>query len=159
VGERSIGALPLETGSGASAPDAREYVIHVGSPAEGTALPPTPWVNVMANPSFGALVSERGRGTTWSRNSREHRLTPWSNDPVLDPHGEALWLRDDDAGVYWSPQPGPTPGGAPYEVRHGFGPSGGRHASHDLEQEVTTLVASDAPVRLTRVRITNRGGS
>ena len=66
-----------------------------------------PWVNVIANPRFGALVSERGAAYTWSRNSREHRLTPWSNDPIADPHGEALWIRDEEARVFWSPQPGP----------------------------------------------------
>jgi len=31
-------------------------------------------------------------------NSRENQLTPWSNDPVSDPVGEAIYLRDDDSG-------------------------------------------------------------
>jgi cyclic beta-1,2-glucan synthetase len=145
------GALRLANGTGGFSENGREYVIDVPDP---DAVPPMPWVNVLANPDFGALVSERGAAHTWSRNSREHRLTPWSNDPVADPHGEGLWLRDEEAGVFWSPQPGPTPAGA-YEVRHGFGSSRWRHRSHDLDQEVTTLVAIDAPVKLTRVRVTN----
>jgi cellobiose phosphorylase len=145
-------ALRLSNGLGGFAEDGREYVIAVGG-SDG--LPPMPWVNVLANPRFGALVSERGAAHTWSRNSREHRLTPWSNDPIEDPHGEALWLRDEEAGVFWSPQPGPTPDGARYEVRHGFGASRWRHRSHELDQEVETLVAADAPVKLTRVRVTN----
>jgi cellobiose phosphorylase len=149
------GGLRLANGIGGFADDGREYVIDVPGTPEAGGLPPMPWVNVLANPSFGTLVSERGAAHTWSRNSREHRLTPWSNDPILDPHGEALWVRDEDACAFWSPQPGPTPGGAPYETRHGFGTSSWRHRSHDLDQEVTTLVAADAPVKLTRLRLTN----
>ena len=147
--------LRLGNGIGGFADDGREYVIDVPGTPDAGGLPPMPWVNVLANPSFGTLVSERGAAHTWSRNSREHRLTPWSNDPILDPHGEALWVRDEDARAFWSPQPGPTPGGAPYETRHGFGTSSWRHRSHDLDQEVTTLVAADAPVKLTRLRLTN----
>jgi cyclic beta-1,2-glucan synthetase len=144
--------LRLANGVGGFSADGREYVIEL--PPDG-GLPPLPWVNVLANPEFGALVSERGAAHTWSRNSREHRLTPWSDDPVLDPHGEALWVRDEAAGAFWSPQPGPTPGGGRGEVRHGFGYTRWRQRSHGLDQEVTTLVASDAPVKLTRVRLTN----
>jgi cyclic beta-1,2-glucan synthetase len=147
--------LRLANGIGGFADDGREYVIDVTGAPEAGGLPPMPWVNVLANPSFGTLVSERGAAHTWSRNSREHRLTPWSNDPILDPHGEALWVRDEDACGFWSPQPGPTPDGTPYETRHGFGTSSWRHRSHDLDQEVTTLVAADAPVKLTRLRLTN----
>jgi cyclic beta-1,2-glucan synthetase len=68
-----------------------EYVIllrHQGD--RGLALPPRPWINVIGNERFGFLVSETGAGCTWSGNSREHRLTPWFNDPLTDPHGEAL---------------------------------------------------------------------
>jgi cyclic beta-1,2-glucan synthetase len=145
--------LRFWNGTGGFAPDGRSYAIEI---PDAGALPPLPWVNVIANPEFGTLVSERGAATTWSRNSREHRLTPWSNDPIEDPHGEALWIRDEDARRYWSPQPGPTPGPGRYEVRHGFGRTRWRHASHELEQEVWTLVAPDAPVKLTRVRLVNR---
>jgi len=49
---------------------------------------PAPWVNVMANPQFGCLLSELGTGYSWWRNSREFKLTSWSNDPVLDPPSE-----------------------------------------------------------------------
>ena len=64
---------------------------------------PAPWINVIANPSFGFLVSESGSGYTWSGNSHENQLTPWSNDPVTDPPGEAIYIRDEDTGVVWSP--------------------------------------------------------
>ena len=81
---------------------------------------PAPWINVIANPAFGFQVSAEGSGFTWSVNSREHQLTPWSNDPVADRSGEALYLRDEDTDELWSPTASPIRDdtGA-YVARHG----------------------------------------
>ena len=65
-------------------------------------------INVVANEQLGFIISETGAGCTWRGNSREHRLTPWYNDPLLDPHGEALYVRDEESGAFWSPLPGPA---------------------------------------------------
>src|SRR5690606_4749539 len=100
------GPLRLFNGHGGFSADGTEYVVRVGAGARDAALPPLPWVNVIANEEAGFIASETGAGCTWAANSRENRLTPWSNDPVSDPHGEALWVRDDEAGVFWSPFPG-----------------------------------------------------
>ena len=64
---------------------------------------PAPWINVVANPGFGFQVSAEGGGYVWSVNSREHQLTPWSNDPVTDRPGQAFYLRDEETGDLWSP--------------------------------------------------------
>ncbi len=150
-------ALHFDNGTGGFRADGREYVIRLRPGPDGDPQrPPLPWVNVIAREGFGFLVSEAGASTTWSRNSREHPLTPWSNDPVSDPADEALYLRDEDAGVFWSPTPGPVPAPAPYEVRHGFGVTTFRHTSGGLEQEVVQLVPLADPVKLTRVRLRNR---
>jgi cyclic beta-1,2-glucan synthetase len=151
------GALRFFNGHGGFAEDGREYVIHVGAGARDDALPPLPWANVVANESAGFIASERGAGCTWSVNSRENRLTPWYNDPVADPCGEALYLRDEESGVFWSPLPGPVPGAGPYEVRHGFGYTTWRHAGMGLEHEVVQFVPRHDPVKLTRLRLTNTG--
>jgi cyclic beta-1,2-glucan synthetase len=144
-------------GFGGFSADGREYVVRMPwEPGRGLRRPPLPWTNVIANEGFGFLVSETGSGSTWSVNSREHRLTPWSNDPVLDPHGEALWLRDDATGRFWSPVPGPTPAPAAYEARHGFGSTTFRHESGGLYQEVCCFADAREGVRVTRVRLTNR---
>ena len=58
--------------------DGSEYVIATAQ----SRRTPTPWVNVLANPGFGTVVSESGLAYTWSENAHEFRLTPWSNDPV-----------------------------------------------------------------------------
>ena len=159
---REVAAAPLEplrafNGHGGFSADGSEYVIRMPWEREGLKRPPLPWVNVIANPGFGCIVSETGAGATWGGNSREHRLTPWSNDPVLDPHGEAIYLRDEDTGAWWSPLPGPAPQPVAHEMRHGFGYSIARHLADGLEQEITIFVAIDAAVKVTRVRITNRG--
>ncbi len=72
---------------------------------------PAPWVNVIANPTFGTLVSETGAGFTWQGNSQRNRLTQWSNDPVMDPPSEAIYIRDEETGVYWTPTASPDPRG------------------------------------------------
>ena len=150
-------ALREFNGFGGFSADGREYVVRLPyEPGKGHRRPPQPWTNVIANERFGFLVSESGAGHTWSVNSREHRLTPWSNDPLLDPHGEALWLRDEDSGAFWSPAPGPSPAPAAYEARHGFGCTTFRHESAGLGLETSTFADADASVRVTRVRITNR---
>ena len=99
----------------------REYVIKIdGTRPGGPALPPAPWTNVLANPGFGCLVTEAGLGYTWAGNSQMNRLTPWSNDPVSDPPGEVLYLRDEETGEFWTPTPLPC-GAARLTVRHGQG--------------------------------------
>ncbi|MGH7506411.1 MAG: hypothetical protein ACRELX_12200, partial [Longimicrobiales bacterium] len=150
-------ALLFFNGHGGFTADGSEYVIRLDPCGDGPARPPQPWVNVIANPSAGVIVSESGALHSWTVNSRENRLTPWSNDPVSDPHGEALYIRDDDTGAFWSPTPGPAPGAGAYEVRHGFGYTRFLHASGGLEQETRVFVARDDPIRILRLRITNRG--
>jgi cyclic beta-1,2-glucan synthetase len=98
---------------------------------------------VLANPHFGALVSERGSMCTWALNSRENQLTPWSNDAVSDPSGENFYLLADD-GELWSPAPQPVRrSGARYEVRHGQGYSHFDVGFQGLESRLTVLVAAD----------------
>ncbi len=109
--------LAFFNGLGGFSRDGREYVTIL--PAGQTT--PAPWVNVIANPQFGTVVSEGGSAYTWAENSHEFRLTPWHNDPVSDISGEAIYLRDEETGRFWSPSPLPARGHNTYVVRHGFG--------------------------------------
>jgi cyclic beta-1,2-glucan synthetase len=158
--ERRAARAPLRlfNGHGGFAQDGNEYVVRLEwDDTRGLSRPPLPWTNVIANEQVGVLVSETGAGYTWSRNSREHRLTPWFNDPVLDPHGEALYLRDEADGQCWSPLPGPLPAPADYEAAHGFGYTTFHHESHGLEQECTVFVPRHDPLKIVRIRLRNRG--
>jgi cyclic beta-1,2-glucan synthetase len=159
AGETPLSATePLThfNGVGGFSPDGTEYVIRLSLGADGHARPPLAWTNVLANEELGCLTSDSGFGYTWSANSRENRLTPWSNDPIGDPAGEALYLRDEDRRLFWSPTPGPVPGAGDYEVRHGFGYTRTWHLSQELEQEVLTFVPRRDSVKLVRIRVTNR---
>ncbi|HEX5709551.1 MAG TPA: glucoamylase family protein, partial [Pyrinomonadaceae bacterium] len=131
----------------------REYVIVLG---EGQ-WTPAPWTNVVANErDFGFQVTETGAGYTWSVNSRENRLTPWSNDAVTDPAGECIYLRDEDTGTIWTTTPLPVRETEPYVVRHGQGYTVFEHTSHGFSQELLQFVPSDAPVKISVLRLRNR---
>ena len=148
--------LRFFNGVGGFNADASEYVIRIGRDADGhLRLPPMPWSNVVANERCGFVVTEKGAGCLWSRNSREHRLTPWRNDPVADPHDDAFYIRDEASGGSWSVLPGPAPGDGDYEVRHGFGYSTWRHQSNGWVQEACLFVPKSDPLRIARIRVTN----
>ncbi len=146
--------LAFFNGLGGFSHDGREYVTILG-PGQTT---PAPWVNVIANAHFGTVVSEGGSAYTWSENSHEFRLTPWHNDPVSDTCGEALYLRDEETGHYWSPSPLPTRGNNTYVVRHGFGYSIFDYTDEGLTTELCVFVATDAPVKFYKLKIANHSG-
>ncbi len=146
--------LLFYNGLGGFTPDGREYVI---TTAHGQ-VTPAPWVNVLANPNFGTVISENGMAYTWSENAHEFRLTPWSNDPVSDASGEAFYLRDEESGHFWSPTPLPARGAAPYVSRHGFGYSSFEHAEDGLNSELTVYVALDAAIKFSVLKVRNESG-
>ncbi len=145
--------LEFFNGLGGFANKGREYVTVLG-PGQST---PAPWVNVVANPSFGFLVSESGAGYTWSDNSRENQLTPWSNDPVSDPIGEAIYVRDDETGEVWGPTASPIRSdGSTYIARHGPGYSRFEHARDGIALDLVQFVALEDQLKLGLLSIENR---
>lgn len=140
---------------GGFTPDGREYVIYLTS-KENT---PAPWINVISNEKFGTLVSEAGLGSTWYGNSQNNRLTPWSNDPLLNPIADSIYIRDNESGAYWTVTPSPIRELDPYRIRHGQGYSRFEHNSHGIEQDLLIYVPVDddggMPVRMQRLRLKN----
>lgn len=147
--------LPYFNGLGGFTPDGREYAIYLKAGSDT----PAPWVNVMANPDFGCMVTESGLGFTWNGNSQSNRLTPWHNDPVSDPQSEAIYIRDDETGALWTPTPLPIREQDAYRARHGQGSTVFEHNSHAIEQELTVFVpindAHGDPVKICRLRLRN----
>jgi cellobiose phosphorylase len=141
-------------GLGGFTHDGREYIITT-TPSQ---LTPAPWVNVIANPHFGTVVSESGGSYTWSENAHEFRLTPWHNDPAGDASGEACYLRDEESGHYWSPAPLPCRGATHYVSRHGFGYSVFEHTEDGIRSELWVYVATDAAVKFTVLKVKNGSG-
>lgn len=141
-------------GTGGFTPDGKAYKIKI-DPQQTT---PAPWVNVIANPDFGTVVSESGSAYTWAINAHEYRMTPWSNDPVSDVGGEAFYIRDEESGQFWSPAPFPAIGSSPYITTHGFGYSTFEHEEQGLSSEMTVFVDKDLPIKFVVLTIKNQSG-
>ncbi len=151
----ALAVPPLEffNGIGGFAADGGEYVVVL----EKGQRTPAPWINVIANPEFGFQVSESGAGYTWALNSRENQITPWSNDPVLDPCGEAFYISDQDSGQVWSPTASPIRlEGATYTARHGAGFSVFENGSNEIHSSLTQFADGNDPVKISRLTLENR---
>jgi cellobiose phosphorylase len=151
-----ISNLAFWNGFGGFSSDGREYIITVDCTRAGApVLPPAPWTNVLANPSFGCLVTESGLGYSWAGNSQTNRLTPWSNDPVTDLPAEIVYLRDEDTGEVWTPTPlllGPR---SVVTVKHGQGYTSYSNVSHRLHQELLVCIPPDDPIKILCLKLRN----
>jgi len=147
--------LEYFNGSGGFDNDGRDYVTIL----DNGQTTPAPWLNVVANPGFGFQASADGSGFTWARNSQQNQLTPWSNDPVCDPPGEAIYVRDEETGNVWGPTALPIRNpAARYTVRHGQGFSRFETSAHGIELSLTQYVPVDDPIKISVLRITNVSG-
>jgi cyclic beta-1,2-glucan synthetase len=144
--------LDFFNGYGGFTRDGREYVMIL----KRDHWTPAPWINVIGNKKgFGFQISEAGAGFTWNANSQANRLTPWSNDPISDPPGEIVYLRDDETGEVWTPTPLPIRSDEPYIIRHGQGYTVFEHTSHEFEHTLTMFVPVDDTVKISLLKIKN----
>ena len=146
--------LQFYNGLGGFTTDGKEYIITT-TPLKRT---PVPWINVLANPNFGSIISESGQSYTWVDNAHEIRLTPWNNDPITDLKGEAFYLKDEESGKFWSPAPLPCRGNSPYITRHGFGYSVFEHSEDGIYSEMTVFTDIEAPIKYIVIKLTNQSG-
>ncbi|HEY0928965.1 MAG TPA: glucoamylase family protein, partial [Gemmatimonas sp.] len=143
---------PLRFDNGIGGLDADDsYLMRI----DGQHLPPAPWINVIANPHGGCMVSESGIGCTWAENAHFFRLTPWHNDPISNPVSDALYIQDAEQGDLWSATPDPVRNAGAYRVRHATGSTSFGHEHNGIETELTVGVPEAHSVRLVVVRITN----
>ena len=141
----------FSNGLGGFTPDGHEYVVTL-EPGQNT---PAPWVNVIASPHIGTVVSESGSAYTWVENAHEFRLTPFHNDTLSDASGEAMYIRDEETGTFWSPTPLPARGKSGYVCRHGFGYSVFEHDEAGIASELHSYVSMDAPVKFAVIKLRN----
>src|SRR5450631_2317267 len=152
---RGMAMAPLEffNGLGGFAESPREYVVVL----DENQWTPAPWSNIIANPSFGFMVSSDGVGSTWSLNAQQNRLTPWSNDPVGNAPSEAIYIRDDESGDLWSATPLPIRQSAhSYVIRHAFGYSRFEHTAHGISLDLLQFVPRNDSLKIARLKIVNR---
>ncbi len=138
-------------GFGGFIEEGKEYEILL----DGNNRPPVPWINVIAGKNFGFHISESGAGFTWAQNSREYKLTPWSNDPVSDTASEALYIFDEITGEVITPFSLGRSDHGTYRVRHGFGYSRFLHVEDQLEQDLTVFTPRNESVKLWKLKLTN----
>ena len=156
-GERAsapaLAASDLEffNGYGGFSANGREYVTVL----DGRRCTPAPWINVIANAQFGFIAAVEGGGYTWSINSQQNQLTPWTNDAVSDSPTEAFYLRDVDTGALWCPTALPIRDHAPYTVAHGAGYTRYEHQAHDIATELVQFVAGEDALKISRLRLVN----
>lgn len=146
-----INDLIFYNGFGGFASDGKEYVMEISSQTST----PMPWVNIIANPNFGFMVSESGSICTWSQNSREYKLSPWFNDPLLDKTGEAVYIKDLDKNHFWSPLPKAANSEGPYLVRHGQGYSVFKNQEAGIIQETTMYVPIESSYKVVGLKLQN----
>ncbi len=148
-----IPELDFFNGVGGFSKDGREYIVVL---KEGLTTP-APWINVIANPGFGFQVSESGSSYTWCSNSRENQITPWSNDPVCDPSGEAFYIQDRETDLIWSPTANPIRReNAVYVARHTQGYSRFEHLCDGIASDLVQCVDPLLPVKISRLTLENR---
>ncbi len=145
-------SLEFWNGYGGFADEGREYLV---APVQGRSTP-MPWSNVIANPVFGCLVTECGGGFTWAMNSRENKLTTWSNDPVSDPPSEQLYVKDCETLDVWPVFGGRQAVDTTRRCQHGNGWSRWTWETTDLQATVTVSIAESDPVKFIEVELQNR---
>lgn len=152
--------LQLANGIGGFTEDGKTYQIFLKDYPKLSKPPglntPAPWVNIIANQDFGFMISEAGSGYTWAVNSGENRLSPWFNDPVSDPAGEALYLRDEITGEIWTPTPQPAGQGLDFLVRHSQGHTSFESRAHGFDQNLRLFTDAEDPVKIIELTLTNQ---
>ncbi len=142
-------SLLFDNGRGGFDAETGEYVISMTRAGQT----PLPWVHVVANPLFGFICGEGGGGYTWSENSHAFRLSPWANDPVLDPLSEKLTLSD--STDIWSPMAAVFPEEGIFRIRYGKGYAVYERSTRQLMHRVILLVPPDKSQKLIQVTLTN----
>ena len=140
----------LEFFNGCGGYDGADYTIRLS----GGQNTPLAWSHIVANERFGFLATERGGGYVWAGNSREMKLTPWSNDAQNDPPGKLFWIRGAN-GRWYSPLKGLLDDGGLYTIRYGFGFCRYSHRTEEVQMELEQGVPESDPCKLSQLTLTN----
>lgn len=143
--------LDYFNGYGGFSKDGKEYIIKLTRDLNT----PLPWTNVIANKNFGFIITELGSGFAWADNSRENKLTPWYNDPILDVPGEIIYVRDDDSGEVWNITPNPIRTDKDCIITHGLGYSRFDQQDHGLNQSLTVFVPTEDRMKVNLINLEN----
>ena len=128
--------------------DGKEYKIKI----KKNERTPMPWSHIMANDKFGTLITTNGGGYTWHGNSRENKLTAWSNDMIGDVASEIIYIKTKE-GVYTA-----TPiaiGDREYAITYGFGYAVYETEYEEIKQKLTTFIPKDGCEKINVLKLKN----
>jgi cellobiose phosphorylase len=140
----------FENRYGYFAENGREFVIT-------TPFTPRVWGNIISNGDYSMMISQTGSGYSWRGNAGQNRLTRSFQDLVKDNWGKYFYIRDLKRKTWWSATYKPVMRAYQhYEVVHGIGYTRFTQQVEDIENVLTVFVASDAPVEIFQLTLTNR---
>lgn len=128
--------------------DGKEYKIKI----KKNERTPMPWSHIMANDKFGTLITTNGGGYTWHGNSRENKLTAWSNDMIGDAVSEIIYIKTKE-GVYTA-----TPiaiDDREYAIIYGFGYAVYETEYEEIEQKLITFIPKDGCEKINVLKLKN----
>ncbi len=114
--------------------DGKEYLINNPNT-------PAPWSNVLCNNEFGTVITNNDNGFTYAYNSREFKITSWTNDMILNDKSEGFKINGQI--INW------------HTCKHGFGYSTFQFKNADYQIDVTYFVPTSTKVKLAIMNITN----
>lgn len=138
-------------GIGGFIDNGKEYIFAVNKDNKTPAV----WSNVLSNRFFGTIVTENMADSTWAKNSRLNRLTPWNNNSVQNYPSEIIYVYDNNKNRVWSLNSGVLPNNNYYYITYGFGYAKYRNISDGILQETNMFVPSDEKVKITDIRFKN----
>ncbi len=127
--------LKFDNGYGGFKNNGKEYVIY-------NKKTPTPWTNVIANNTFGTIITNNGCGYTYAYNSGEFKISSWTNETVLNDKSEGFKFN----GNMFDPE----------KCTHGFGYSILESETKELRHEITEFVAAEDNVKIYLMKLTNK---
>ncbi len=127
--------LTFDNGYGGFKKNGSEYVIYNKNT-------PAPWVNILANKTFGSIVTNNGCGFTYAYNSGEFKITSWNNEMVVNDKSEGFKFNDKTFD--------------PSKCTHGFGYTILENESENLQKEITEFVPTEDNVKIYLLKLTNK---
>ncbi len=118
---------------------------------------PLPWINYLGCQAYFGLISNTAGGYSFYRDARLRRITRYRyNNAPFDFGGRYLYLRDDDAGQFWSPSWQPTRHNLEnYSCRHGMGYSIIGSTYKGIEAHTKYFVPMDENLEIWQLTVTN----
>ena len=136
---------------GAFSEDGLEYTIKLDKDNKL----PTVWSMILANETFGTVVTQNLGGFTWHKNSRLNRLSAWNNNPVLDLPSEIIYLKDCKTGRKWSLCNNLNNEVNESYITYGFGYVKFKSKQNNIIQELNIFVPEKDNVKINMLKIKN----